>query len=76
MYDDARSERLRAHAQMTAFTEALSQMNGALTRPIRDAMALVPRTLNSRIFDAALNRSMADFQQQGAAQRLLRAMNI
>ena len=69
-YVDARRERSRAHAQMTVFTEALSQMNGVLSEPLRNMMAIVPRPLNSWIFDAALDRSMGNFRHQGAAHRL------
>ena len=73
-YAESRRARCRSHAQMTAFTEALSQMNGALTEPMRDMMALVPRPLNSWIFDAALDRSMGNFRHEGAAHRLRRAI--
>ena len=73
-YVDSRRERCRSHAQMTAFTEALSQMNGVLTEPMRNMMAFVPRPLNSWIFDAALDRSMGNFLHQGAAHRLRRAI--
>ena len=73
-YVDSRRERCRSHAQMTAFTEALSQMNGVLTEPMRNMMAFVPRPLNSWIFDAALDRSMGNFRHQGAAHRLRRAI--
>jgi len=73
-YVDSRRERCSSHAQMTAFTEALSQMNGVLTEPMRHMMALLPRPLNSWIFDAALDHSMGNFRHQGAAHRLRRAI--
>lgn len=57
-YAMTRRRRHMAHRQMTKFTEMLSQMNGMFTQPLRNAMSLVPKPINSAIFDLALTRSM------------------